>query len=77
MTKRALAIVVVAFCGLCLPAWADQSAAEQKVAAIKQSLQTSTAALRGYEWMETVTVKVDGESKEVEILIENHGYHKP
>lgn len=43
--------------------WAQQEAVEQKVAAIKQSLQTSAAALRSYEWIETVTVKLDGEQK--------------
>ena len=37
-------------------AHAQDDAAQQKMAAIKQSLQTSTQALRGYEWIETVTV---------------------
>ena len=44
-------------------AWAQENAAEQKVAAIKQSLQQSMAALRSYEWVETVTVSHDGEEK--------------
>lgn len=43
--------------------WAQEDAAAQKIAAIKQSLQQSMAALRSYEWVETVTVKVDGEEK--------------
>ena len=44
--------------------WAQEgSAADQKIAAIKQSLTKSMAALRSYEWIETVTVKVDGEQK--------------
>jgi hypothetical protein len=45
-------------------AWAQEEAAEQqKVAAIKQSLATSMKALRSYEWVETVTVKIDGDQK--------------
>ena len=44
-------------------AWAQESAEAQKAAAIKQSLQRSMAALRSYEWIETVTVKVDGDQK--------------
>jgi len=45
-------------------AWAqEQAAADQKIAAIKQSLQTSMATLRSYEWIETVTVKLKGEQK--------------
>jgi hypothetical protein len=42
---------------------AQEDAASQKVAAIKQSLQQSMAALQSYEWIETVTVKLDGEQK--------------
>jgi len=40
-----------------------QDAAQEKVAAIKQSLQKSAAALRSYEWIETTTVKIKGEEK--------------
>lgn len=58
------ACVVVMLTGA-VGAWAQQQAAQQqaadqKVAAIKQSLQTSMAALRAYEWIETVTVSLDG-----------------
>jgi hypothetical protein len=42
---------------------AQQDAAAEKVAAIKQSLQQSMVALRSYEWVETVTVLHDGEQK--------------
>jgi hypothetical protein len=56
-----IAVMLVGVSG----AWAEDSSAEQKVAAIKQSLQSSMAALRSYEWVETVTVKVDGEQKSV------------
>jgi hypothetical protein len=42
---------------------AEQDAAAQKVAAIKQSLQASATALRSYEWIETITVSLDGDEK--------------
>jgi hypothetical protein len=56
---------------LCIPlalgvvtvAGAQEDPAQQKVAAIKQSLQKSMAALHSYKWIETVTVKIDGEEK--------------
>jgi hypothetical protein len=45
-------------------AWAQEGAAEdQKIDAIKGSLTKSMAALRSYEWVETVTVKIDGDQK--------------
>jgi hypothetical protein len=56
---------------LCIPlvlagateAGAPEDAATRKIAAVKESLQSSVEALRIYEWIETVTVTVDGEQK--------------
>jgi len=36
---------------------------EQRVAALKQSLQDSQAKLRGYEWIETTIISLKGEEK--------------
>ena len=54
------AVVSVAWFGT--PATA-QPAPEERVAAIKQSLQESMAALRQYEWVETTIVSLKGEEK--------------
>jgi hypothetical protein len=60
--KRALPLAVL-LAGV-IGVWGEEGSAEdQKIAAIKQSLTESMAALRTYEWIETVTVKVDGEQK--------------
>jgi hypothetical protein len=59
-----LALSLALIGGGVMGAWAQGgSAADQKIAAIKQSLTQSMTALRSYEWIETVTVKVDGEQK--------------
>jgi hypothetical protein len=41
----------------------EKTAESRKIAAIEQSLARSMTALRSYEWIETVTVTVDGEQK--------------
>jgi hypothetical protein len=58
----ALSLAVV-FIGLIGPRAQEGSAADEKMAAIKQSLTKSMTALRSYEWIETTTVKVDGDQK--------------
>lgn len=40
-----------------------QSPEEEKIAAIKQNLQTSAVNIRSYEWIETVSIKLKGEQK--------------
>jgi hypothetical protein len=42
---------------------AAQTASQERVAAIKQSLQESMAALRQYEWVETTVIRVKDEEK--------------
>jgi hypothetical protein len=65
MKDRARSVALCAALALTLGAGvlAQQDAATEKVAKIKQSFQASMAALRGYEWIETTTVKLDGEQK--------------
>jgi hypothetical protein len=55
-----LAAVVTAFT---LPAAAAAPPLEQRLAAVKQSLVESQAAIRGYEWVETTVISVKGEEK--------------
>jgi hypothetical protein len=45
------------------PAAPSPAAASDQVAAVKQSLQSSMAALRQYEWVETTVVSLKGEEK--------------
>lgn len=45
------------------PAQAPPATAQDRVAALKQSLGSSMAALRTYEWMETTVVSMKGEEK--------------
>ena len=61
--KQLIVLVAVALvAGLASPA-AAQTAPQERVAAIKQSLQDSMAALRQYEWIETTIINVKGEEK--------------
>lgn len=46
-----------------LAAQQDASGPEQRVAALKESLQKSQASLRTYEWIETTIVSLKGEEK--------------
>jgi hypothetical protein len=48
-----------------VPATSAQSpeAVQQRIAAVKQSLQTSAQTLRQFEWIETTTVTIKGEQK--------------
>ena len=55
-------LALVGAAGLLTPAAAQQTP-QERVAAIKQSLQESTAALRQYEWVETTIMSVKGEEK--------------
>ena len=55
-------VTLVVAAGLCTPA-AAQPTPQDRVAAIKQSLAESTAALRQYEWVETTIISVKGEEK--------------
>ncbi len=54
---------VVAFAQQATPAPAAPAGQKDHVAAIKQSLQASNAALRQYEWIETTAVSMKGEEK--------------
>ena len=42
---------------------AQTPAPQERIAAIKQSLQESQARLRSYEWIETTVVSLKGEEK--------------
>lgn len=68
VTRTIAAIGWLTLCGLIQPAAAqdeDSNAAQNKsqVAAIKESLQKSMAALKQYQWVETTTVSLKGEEK--------------
>ena len=56
------ALVVIAFGSAAFSARQDP-AVEQRVAALKQSIQNSQAQLRKYEWVETTIVSLKGEEK--------------
>jgi len=43
----------------------ETSPAQEEIAALKQSLQSSAAALHHYEWLETTTIYIGGEEKGV------------
>ena len=55
-----VAVTLFAWAG---PALSQEAAGEDKVAAVKQSLQAGSAALRKYEWVETTTLSHKGEQK--------------
>lgn len=63
--NRTTSFVVVAVVAMAVPSFARQDAAtpEQRVTALKQSLQNSQAQLRKYEWIETTVVSLKGEEK--------------
>ncbi|MFA6956552.1 MAG: hypothetical protein WC538_11840 [Thermoanaerobaculia bacterium] len=66
MNTRSLQIIAVVSIGIATTLYAQQPAAPagaDHVAAIKQSLQKSTAVLRQYEWVETTAVSIKGEEK--------------
>ncbi len=54
------AVALLAWAG---PALAQEAGGEDKVAALKQSLQAGLGALRKYEWVETTTLSHKGEQK--------------
>ena len=56
-------LVVVALLAGAVGIAAAQEGAQDKVAALKESLQKSAANLKHYEWIETTTVSMDGEQK--------------
>jgi len=45
------------------PATAAPATPDERLAAVKQSLQASKAALKSYEWVETTTLSLKGEEK--------------
>jgi hypothetical protein len=64
--NRLFKLAIVAVCALALPLSAQDAAPDGKadhVANLKQNLQSSMAALRGYEWVETTVVSVKGDEK--------------
>ena len=66
MFTRSFLTILVAVPLLAVPAGAQQPPAasgQDRVAAVKQSLQSSMAALRQYEWVETTVVSMKGEEK--------------
>ena len=65
MKKHRSAIGLAAAITLASPVvlFAQQGEAQERVAAIKQSLERGQALLRQYEWIETTTVALKGEEK--------------
>lgn len=68
MTKYQIALVValvapLATSGLAATSRQDAPTPEQRVAALKQSMQDSQARLRKYEWIETTIISLKGEEK--------------
>jgi hypothetical protein len=67
MNGRKLASIFTMVCCLATPIAAQEDSAPagetDHVANVKQSLKTSMAALRQYEWVETTVVSVKGEEK--------------
>jgi hypothetical protein len=65
MTKTLRTRVAIGMATLALPALAagQNPALEERVAALRQSLQKSSAALTHYEWIETTAVSLKGEEK--------------
>ena len=66
MSTRAFLTSLISATLLVAPAGAQQpppAAGQDKVAAVKQSLQASMAALRHYEWVETTVISLKGEEK--------------
>ena len=57
------ALVAAALLALGGPALTQEGGAADKVAALKQSLQSGMAALRKYEWVEKTTLSLKGEQK--------------
>jgi hypothetical protein len=57
----ALAVTALSFVGLATPQGAPSP--EQRVAALKQSIQESQAQLRKYEWIQTTIVSLKGDEK--------------
>ena len=63
MKYRRPGLVVALACCLAMPITAQDTGGADPVAAVKQSLQTSMAALRQYEWVETTVISVKGDEK--------------
>jgi hypothetical protein len=58
------AMVAIAFSGARFSAAQAPAGVEQRVAALKQSLQDNQARLRKYEWVQTTIVSLKGEEKD-------------
>jgi hypothetical protein len=56
-------LMVLGFALATVPAHGQAGGADQHVAALKKSLQSSQAALRKYEWIETTVISLKGEEK--------------
>ncbi len=67
MKLRTRSVIAAFLFGVVAPVVAPQApapaASTDRVAAVKQSLQASLAALRQYEWVETTVVSLKGEEK--------------
>lgn len=63
MRIRGTTAFVVLALGLVTPLVAQQAGGADHVTAIKESLQSSMAALHGYKWIETTTISIKGEEK--------------
>ena len=61
--RRSIALVALGSVAWFVAPATAQPVPQERVAAIKQSLQESMAALRQYEWVETTIVRVKGEEK--------------
>jgi len=63
ITRFGLAFVGLLFVPLAAPAGQAAPTPEQRVAALKQSLQEGQARLRKFEWVETTIISLKGEEK--------------
>lgn len=63
ITRFGVALVGLLFVPLAAPAGQAAPTPEQRVAALKQSLQVSQAQLRKLEWVETTIISLKGEEK--------------
>ena len=63
MTRCGVAFVALLFVPLAAPAGQGAATPDQRVAALKQSLQDSQARLRKFEWVETTIISLKGDEK--------------
>jgi len=72
MTGRLVGLVGLLVLGLPAVAGAQEPAPQERVTALKTTLQQDKARLRQYEWIETTVVRLKGEEK---ARLQNRCYH--